>query len=49
MPNGFGFNWLKHTSTAEYALLKTIPIKPGSAGLLAAAQTAVQRLATLPA
>jgi hypothetical protein len=46
MPNGFGFHWLKHTSTAEYALLKTIPIAPGSAGLLGAAQTAVQRLAT---
>jgi len=46
MPNGFGFDWLKHPSTAEYALLKTIPIAPGSAGLLTAAQTAVQRLAT---
>jgi len=45
MPNGFGFNWLKHPSTAEYKLLSTIPIAPGSAGLLAAAQAAVQRLA----
>jgi hypothetical protein len=46
MPNGFGFYWLKHTSTAEYAVLKPIPIAPGSVGLLGAAQTAVQRLAT---
>jgi hypothetical protein len=46
MPNGFGFAWLKHTPAAEYALLKTIPIAPGNAGLLDAAQAAVQRLAT---
>ncbi|HVP75433.1 MAG TPA: hypothetical protein VMS63_05370 [Gaiellaceae bacterium] len=45
MPNGFGFQWLKHGSTAEYAVLATIPIKPGGSGLLGAAQTAVQRLA----
>jgi len=45
MPNGFGFQWLKHTTTAEYAVLAKISIKPGSTGLLAAAQTAVQRLA----
>jgi len=45
MPNGFGFSWLKHSSTAEYALLEKIPIKPGSVGLVDAAQTAVRRLA----
>jgi hypothetical protein len=45
MPNGFGFHWLKHTSTAEYALLAKIPIEPGDAGLLDAAQKAVQQLA----
>jgi len=45
MPNGFGFHWLKHPSTAEYALLEKVPIEPGAAGLLAAAHTAVQRLA----
>ncbi len=45
MPNGFGFQWLKHPTTAEYAVLKTIPIATGSAGLVAAAQTAVKRLA----
>jgi len=49
MPNGFGFYWLNHTSTAEDALLATIPIAPGSTGLLAAAQTAVQRLAAAAA
>jgi hypothetical protein len=46
MPNGFGFHWLKHTPTAEYAVLAKVPIEPGSAGLLAAAQTAVAELAT---
>jgi len=45
MPSGFGFNWLKHASTAEDAVLATIPIKPGPAGQISAAQTAVQRLA----
>jgi len=45
MPNGFGFNWPKHPSTAEYALLEKVRIAPGNAGLLAAAHTAVQRLA----
>ena len=43
--NGFGFNWPKHSPTAEYALLKKIPIKPGAAGLLAAADEAVTKLA----
>jgi hypothetical protein len=45
MPNGFGFSWLKHSPTAEYAVLRTIPIEPGALGLLTAAQAAVQRLA----
>lgn len=44
-PAGFGFNWPKHSTTAEYALLSKIPIKPGPAGLLAAAQAAVTKLA----
>ena len=46
MPNGFGFHWLNHPSTGEYALLAKVPIASGGAGLLAAAHTAVQRLAT---
>jgi hypothetical protein len=45
MPNGFGFSWPKHSSTAEYAILAKIPIRAGAAGMLEAAQSAVQRLA----
>jgi hypothetical protein len=45
MPNGFGFNWPKHPTTTEYALLETIPIPPGAPGLLTAASTAVRKLA----
>lgn len=45
MPNGFGFNWPKHPTTAEYAALSKIPIEPGAAGLLTAAKTAVTKLA----
>ena len=45
MPNGFGFAWKNHPSTTEYAILQKIPIPPSAAGLIAAAQTAVQRLA----
>ncbi len=44
MPNGFGFNWPEHQTKPAYAVLDTIQIKPGSTGLLDAAQTAVQRL-----
>jgi hypothetical protein len=46
MPNGFGFNWQKHPSTKEYAVLSTIPIGTGAAGMLDSAVTAVQKLAT---
>jgi hypothetical protein len=45
MPGGFGFEWRGHDSGAAYRLLSRIPIRSGDAGLLAAAQTAVQRLA----
>jgi hypothetical protein len=45
MPNGFGFNWQKHPSTKEYAVLSTIPIGTGAAGMLDSAVTAVQKLA----
>jgi hypothetical protein len=45
MPNGFGFNWTKHASDSEYALLSKIRIPPGATGLLAAATTAVTKLA----
>ena len=45
MPNGFGFNWTKHPSTREYAVLSTVPIRPGATGMLDSAVTAVQKLA----
>ena len=45
MPNGFGFNWPKHPTTAEYALLAKLPIHRGAAGLLESATAAVQALA----
>ena len=45
MPNGFGFNWPKHSPAAAYSVLAKIPIAAGSSGLVAAAQTAVEKLA----
>lgn len=45
MPNGFGFNWPRHPTAPEYALLRTIPIAPGPVGELEAAERAVERLA----
>jgi hypothetical protein len=45
MPQGFGFNWVKHPSTREDAVLAKIPIGKGPEGLVDAAETAVQRLA----
>lgn len=45
MPNGFGFAWHGHSSTAQYKVLANIPIPAGDEGLLTAAGTAVQRLA----
>jgi hypothetical protein len=45
MPNGFGFNWPGHPTAPAYKVLAKIPIDSGSAGMLTAAQAAVQRLA----
>jgi cytochrome oxidase Cu insertion factor (SCO1/SenC/PrrC family)/thiol-disulfide isomerase/thioredoxin len=45
MPNGFGFNWPGHTSTAAYGTLGHIAIGPGGKGLASAAQGAVTSLA----
>jgi hypothetical protein len=45
MPNGLGFNWPKHPTQAEYALLGKIPTGRSPAQLLTAATTAVTRLA----
>jgi hypothetical protein len=45
MPNGFGFNWSKHPSSKEYAVLSTVPVGTGAVGMLDSAVTAVQKLA----
>ena len=45
MPNGLAFNWQKHDTTAENALLAKIPTGPSPEQLLTAASTAVTRLA----
>jgi hypothetical protein len=45
MPNGYGFNWPGHSTTAEYAVLEKLPKPAAPAKLVASAQTAVQRLA----
>lgn len=45
MPNGFGFNWPKHSPKPEYAILAKVPLEHGAAGMLASATAAVQALA----
>jgi hypothetical protein len=45
MPNGFGFNWPKHPSAEEYAVLSTVPIGTGAVAMLDSAETAVRKLA----
>jgi hypothetical protein len=45
MSNGFGFHWPRHDSAPGYRALSKIAIGAGDAGLLAAAQTGVERLA----
>ncbi len=45
MPNGFGFNWPKHSPTAAYAVLAKVRLTKGVAGLLESATAAVQALA----
>ena len=45
MPNGFGFNWNKHPSAKEYAVLSKIPIGASPTGMLDSTVTAVQALA----
>jgi len=45
MPNGFGFNWPKHSPKPAYALLAKLKVKRGGAGLLASATSAVEALA----
>jgi hypothetical protein len=45
MPNGFGFNWPKHSPKAAYAVLAKVRLTKGVAGLLESATAAVQALA----
>jgi hypothetical protein len=45
MPNGFGFNWPKHSPKDAYAVLDKVPVQRGTAGLIASATAAVQELA----
>jgi hypothetical protein len=46
MPNGFGFNWPKHPSSKEYAVLSTVPIGTSPVGMLDSTVTAVLKLAS---
>ena len=45
MPDGFGFNWERHSTSASYQVLDRLHIGPGGPGLATAAQTAVRALA----
>jgi len=45
MPNGFGFNWPKHSPKDGYAVLAKVPLQHGTAGIIASATAAVQELA----
>jgi len=45
MPNGFGFNWVKHSAAPGYAVLAKLKVKAGGAGLLESATAAVEALA----
>jgi hypothetical protein len=45
MPHGFGYNWPKHPSDREYAVLAKVPVGKGATGMLESAGTAVQKLA----
>ena len=47
MPNGMGFYWKGHDPRAANALLATITVPPGGAGLAQAAVAAVKKLAAL--
>lgn len=45
MPNGFGFNWPKHPSSKEYAVLSTVPIGTSPVAMIDSTVAAVQKLA----
>ena len=44
MPNGFGFNWPKHSIAKQIALLAKMKVRHGGAGMLTSATAAVQAL-----
>ena len=46
MPDGFGFNWVGHSTGAAYQVLGKVAIKPGGTGLATSAETAVRALAS---
>ncbi|MGZ4401132.1 MAG: hypothetical protein ACXVYM_09705, partial [Gaiellaceae bacterium] len=45
MPNGFGFNWPKHSPKDGYAVLAKLSVQRGTTGLISSATAAVQKLA----
>jgi cytochrome oxidase Cu insertion factor (SCO1/SenC/PrrC family) len=45
MPNGFGFNWPRHSAAPAYQVLAGVPVAAGTADPAAAAVGAVRRLA----
>jgi hypothetical protein len=45
MPNGFGFNWVKHSPRDGYAVLSGVRVQHGTAGLISSATAAVHKLA----
>ena len=44
MPNGVGLHWPGHSTAAAQRLIADVSVKPGAAGLLAAASKAVRRV-----
>ncbi|HEX3956489.1 MAG TPA: SCO family protein [Trebonia sp.] len=44
MPNGFGFNWQGHSTSAAYRVLGPLHVGSGPSGLVTAAETAVRAL-----
>jgi hypothetical protein len=45
MPDGFGFNWVRHSPKDGYAVLSGVRVQHGTAGLISSATAAVQKLA----
>ena len=45
MPDGFGFNWPRHSPASAYRVLAGISIRPGGDGLFTATEAAIGKLA----